>query len=75
MVRKLEFSDNIPQTGKPIQKGDSYMPIEKNNLIHANDDDPETLLENDNSKDLKLIDDEKLNNPSGGTEEHSKEPI
>jgi hypothetical protein len=33
------------------------MPVEKNNLINAANGDPETLLENDNSKDLKLIDD------------------
>lgn len=31
------------------------MPLEKNNLINAANGDPETLLENDNSKDLKLV--------------------
>ncbi|KIL35437.1 hypothetical protein SD71_14200 [Cohnella kolymensis] len=31
------------------------MPLEKNNLVNAADADPETLLENDNSKDLKLV--------------------
>lgn len=33
------------------------MPLEKNNLINADSGDPETLLENDKSKDLKLVDD------------------
>jgi hypothetical protein len=48
------------------------MPIEKNNLINADEDDPETLLENDNSKDLKLIDDQELKNDSGETDIHTK---
>ncbi|KIL36229.1 hypothetical protein SD71_09830 [Cohnella kolymensis] len=31
------------------------MPLEKNNLVNAADADPETRLENDNSKDLQLV--------------------
>jgi hypothetical protein len=36
------------------------MPLEKNNLVNATEADPETLLENDKSKDLKLIEDQSV---------------
>jgi hypothetical protein len=44
------------------KKGDITMPLETHNAINAEDADLETLLENDNSKDLKLNDEQTLAN-------------
>jgi hypothetical protein len=60
--------NNFPQIANPTLKGGILMPLENNNLL--NDNDPETRLENDKSKDLKLIDEMNLIEDTATNEKH-----